>query len=215
MVPRKLWVYNCVKAVLFTSYKIFFRFQYFGSGNVPPASDPRGVILAPNHASYLDPPILGISLNRPVIYLAKDYLFKAFFIGSLLRAVSAFPILTKADDFRSIRGLLRILREGECVVVFPEGTRSPHGDLQEPESGLGFLALKSKAWVVPVYIEGTYEAFPRHAKFIRPHPVKVYYGRPFIPAEEPEILNAGDAYAAVTRKVMAEIKRLKERKYNE
>ena len=85
--PPRPWVYWTVKYVLFICYKIFFRFRYVGAENVPSDKDPCGVILAPNHASFLDPPILGISLGRPVTFLAKDYLFRAFFVGWILRSV--------------------------------------------------------------------------------------------------------------------------------
>ena len=210
MPQRSIRFYKFIRSVLFSFYKVFFGFKCYGFDRVPSPEDNRGVILAPNHSSFLDPPVLGISLKRPVTYLAKEYLFRAFFIGFVLRKVGAFPILTRTDDFRSIRGLLRILSQGECIVVFPEGTRSPQGEFQEPEPGLGFLAIKSKAWVVPVYIEGTYEAFPRHAKFFKPHPVKVYYGVPFIPALDAAVLASPDPYGAVGQKVMAQIQRLKE-----
>lgn len=207
--PRP-WVYAIVKNVLFTAYRICFDFRYRGSEKVPPATDPRGVILAPNHASFLDPPSLGISLGRPVVFLAKDYLFRAFFVGWVLRSIGAFPIRTEADDFRSIRELVRRLKEGACVVVFPEGTRSVDGNLREAESGVGFLAMKSKAHVVPVYIDGTFEAFPKGVKMFRCRPVRVFYGEAFVPAEDAEILKAQDPYAAVSAKIMAEIRRLKE-----
>jgi len=204
-------VYACVKAVLFIAYKLFFRFHYTGAENVPPASDPRGVILAPNHASYLDPPVLGISLNRRVTYLAKEYLFRAVIVGWTLRSIGAYPIKSEStNDFRSIRELLRILKSGHCVVVFPEGTRSPDGGLREAEGGVGFLAMKSAAIVVPVYIRGSYEAFPRGRRFFRCRPVSVRYGAPFVPSEDPAILADPDPYAAVGRRIMAEVRRLKE-----
>jgi 1-acyl-sn-glycerol-3-phosphate acyltransferase len=204
--PPRPWVYWTVKYVLFICYKIFFRFRYSGAEHVPSDKDPRGVILAPNHASFLDPPILGISLGRPVTFLAKEYLFRAFFVGWILRSVGAFPIRTEADDFRSIRDLIRKLKEGACIVVFPEGTRSPDGELREGESGVGFLAMKSKAAVVPVYIDGTFEAFPKGVKMFRCRPVRTFYGTPFVPAEDETILKAQDPYAAVSARIMEEIK---------
>ena len=202
--------YRLIRTVLFIIYKCLFRFQCHGVEKVPPARDLRGVILAPNHASYLDPPLLGISLKRRVTYLAKEYLFRHFFVGWVLRSIGAYPIKTKADDFRSIRDLIRILHGGHCIVVFPEGTRSEDGRFREPEGGVGFLAMKSKAYVVPVYIEGSYEAFPKGAKGFRPRPIKVYFGEAFIPAEQPEFLNSGGDYLAVSAKIMQEIRKLKD-----
>jgi 1-acyl-sn-glycerol-3-phosphate acyltransferase len=205
-----VFVYATVKYTCLVVYKICFGFKHYGSEKVPAATDKRGVILAPNHVSYLDPPILGISLKRRVTYLAKDYLFRGF-LGWMLRSVGALPIKSGQDDFRSIRELVRILKEGRCITVFPEGTRSESGLPKEPEGGVGFLAMKSGAYVVPVYIRGTYEAFSRDMKMFRPHPVRVYYGDPFAPALEPEFQNAPEPYLAVARRIMAEIAKLKEK----
>lgn len=203
--------YRFIRVVLFITYKLLFRFQYSGAGNVPKEDDPRGVILAPNHASYIDPPILGISLPRRVTYLAKEYLFKHGFVGWILRSVGAFPIKSESgNDFRSIRDLIRTLKNGACVVVFPEGTRSEDGNFREPESGIGFLAMKSGAWVVPVYIKGSYDAMPRGTKGVRLKPVSIHYAAPFIATEEK--FGSGDqAYMAVSRHIMAEIGKLKEK----
>ena len=201
--------YRSIRAVLFITYKCLFSFRYYGADKVPPP-DGRGVILAPNHASYLDPPLLGISLKRRVTYLAKEYLFQHSFVGWVLRSIGAFPIKTKTDDFRSIRDLIRILESGHCVTVFPEGTRSENGQMKEPESGIGFLAMKSKAYVVPVYIEGSYDAFPKDAKKIKRHPIKVYFGDAFIPAEDESLKTAPEPYLAVSQKIMQEIKELKD-----
>lgn len=203
-----LFFYRFIRLVLYIAYRLCFRFRHYGSERVPQEADGRGVILAPNHSSFLDPPILGISLKRPVTYLAKEYLFRAFFVGWVLRSIGACPIKSKADDFRSIRDLLRILKEGRCIVVFPEGTRSQDGRLKKPEGGVGFLAIKSKAWVVPVYIEGSFEAFPKGKKFFKCSPVSVRYGRPFIAAEDPALVADPDPYMAVSRKIMKEIESL-------
>ena len=202
--------YKFIRVVLYIAYRLFFRFRSFGAENVPGAEDPRGVILAPNHSSFLDPPILGISLKRPVTYLAKEYLFRKFIVRQALEAAGAHPIHSEAQDFRSIRQVIRLLKEGRrCVAVFPEGTRSPDGSLREAEGGLGFLAIKSVCWVVPVYIRGTYEAFPRDAKMFRMKPISVHYGKAFIPAQDPEILAAPDPYLAVGQRTMREIQLVK------
>lgn len=205
--------YRFIRVVLFAIYRAWFRFEYFGAEKTPDGRDGRGLILAPNHASYLDPPLLGISLRRRVTYLAKEYLFKHWFVGRVLRGIGAYPIKSETgNDFRSVRDLVRILKQGACVTVFPEGTRSENGQLKEPESGIGFLAMKSQAWVMPVYIEGTYQAFPKGAKKIKAFPVRVWFGDPFLPAEEAGAFGSGEAaYAAVSQKIMADIKILKDK----
>lgn len=204
-------IYGIIRFVLFIVYKALFGFRATGTENVPPSSDPRGVILAPNHESYVDPPLTGISLKRRVTYLAKEYLFKHGFVGWILRSIGAYPIHSEGgSDFKSIRDLVRLLKAGRCVTVFPEGTRSPDGELQKAEGGIGFLAIKSGAWVVPVYIDGTFEALPRDAKKIKRGPVKIAFGQAFVPAEDPEILSAPDPYQAVGDKIMGKIRSLKE-----
>ncbi len=201
--------YWLVRNALFIFYKVLFRFRYFGSANVPGKKDPRGVILAPNHASYLDPPAIGVSLGRRVTFLAKDYLFKHGFVGWILRGIGAYPIKSDSgNDFRSIRDLVRILKRGACVAIFPEGTRSADGSLREPEGGIGFLAMKSGAWVVPAYIQGSYEAMPRGTSGVRMKPVKIFYGEAFLATEERFGIESG-AYMAVSRHIMDEIRKLK------
>ncbi len=203
--------YRLIRLVLSTLYTVLFGFRSFGIERVPKESDPRGVILAPNHTSYLDPPVLGIPLKRPVTYLAKDYLFKHWLVGWVLRNIGAYPIKSEeANDFRSIRGLIRILKQGACVAVFPEGTRSEDGRFREPEDGLAFLAMKSGAWIVPVYIEGSYEAFPKGTKKIKRRPIRVHYGEPFIPADRNSWGEGQAGTRALSLYVMAEIKKIKE-----
>jgi 1-acyl-sn-glycerol-3-phosphate acyltransferase len=204
--------YRLIRLALLICYKACFRIRFYGTGHVPDARDDRGVILAPNHASYLDPPIMGIALQRRVTYLAKDYLFKHWLVGGVLKNIGAYPIKSDTgNDFKSIRDLIRILKHGACVTVFPEGTRSETGNFKEPEPGIGFLAIKSRAWVVPVYIEGSFEAFPKGAKGFKCKPIHVFFGKPFVPSLDAELLAAGEAaYAAVSQKIMLEIRALKE-----
>lgn len=208
VIKPKPWFYKVAVIVLFRSYRIFFDFKFYGTGHVP--EDSRGVIFAPNHASYLDPPILGISLKKPIHYLAKEYLFKIWGLGRVLYWLGVLPIQSESDDFRSMRQILRALKEGKRLVIFPEGTRSIDGRFQEVEGGAGFLAVKSRAHVVPVYIQGTFDAFPKGVKWFRCRPVRAYYGQPFIPAQDAELMAAKDPYVAVSRKIMAEIRKIKE-----
>jgi len=204
--------YYTVVVVLFIAYKLLFRFKVCGSGKIPKSSDKRGLILAPNHASYIDPPLLGVAQFRRITYLAKDYLFKHGFVGWVLRGLGAYPIKSgEGNDFRAIRDLIRLLKEGRCVAVFPEGTRSEDGRFKEPESGIGFLAMKSRSYVVPTYIEGSYEAFPKGAKGIKPHKVKIYFGEAFIPAEDERFKTLEEPYQAVAVEIMARIAGLKEK----
>ena len=200
--------YKLTQIVLYRFYRIYFDFKVYGVKNVP--GDSRGVIFAPNHASFLDPPILGISLEKPIHYLAKEYLFKVFGLRRMLYWLGVLPIRSESDDFRSMRQILRALKEGKRLVIFPEGTRSLDGRFQEIQGGgAGFLAVKSKVYVVPVYIQGTFDAFPKGVKWFRCKPVRVYYGKPFIPAEDVELMALENPYLVVSQKIMDEIKKIK------
>lgn len=207
---RTPFFYRLVKVVLFTLYVILFRFRATNANNFP--SDGRGVIFAPNHASFLDPPIIGISVRHHVTYLAKEYLFKPLLLGAPLRWMWVLPVKSQNSDFRSMRDLIRILKEGRQIVVFPEGTRSEMGRLKEnPEPGVGFLAMKSGAHVVPVFIRGTYEAWPKGKKFFRCKPVTARFGESFIPAEDPRFKDLEDPYTAVSREIMTRIAAIQEK----
>jgi 1-acyl-sn-glycerol-3-phosphate acyltransferase len=211
MPKRKDWFYACIKAVLYTVYRVLFRFRSYDVQNVP-HHETRGIIFAPNHASYLDPPVIGISTKDPITYLAKEYLFKPPVFGSALRWLGVLPIKSEKDDFKSMRNLIRLLQGGARTVVFAEGTRSPDGELQKVEPGIGFLALKSNAVIVPTYIKGSFEAYPRGVKWPRWFkPVRVYYGKPFVPSEYESIAKSENPYAETAQKILREIKILKEK----
>ena len=156
-------------------FAIYFRSRAFNPERVPPFGP---VILASNHASFLDPPLVGAPLARPLAYLARDTLFRFPLIGSLLRAWNAVPVDRDGGGAAGLRRILEVLEAGDGVIVFPEGTRTRDGRLQAARSGIGLMVLKSNAPVVPVRVFGTFEAYGRYARFPRPFRIAVKYGRP-------------------------------------
>ncbi|OIO38931.1 MAG: hypothetical protein AUJ71_01900, partial [Candidatus Omnitrophica bacterium CG1_02_49_16] len=150
VIKPSLAFYKLMQVVLFAFYRTFFDFKYYGANNVP--EDSRGVIFTPNHASFLDPPIFGISLKMQIHYLAKEYLFKVFGLKHPLYWLGVLPIKSESDDIRSMRMVIRALKEGKRLVIFPEGTRSVDGQFRDVEAGAGFIAVKSGAYVMPAYI---------------------------------------------------------------
>lgn len=159
--------------------KAYFRLSAEGLRHVPPEGP---VILASNHASYLDPPLIMLSVPRKVETMAKEELFQFAPMGWFLRHHGSHPVSRKTGDWGAVRTALRILREGKPLMLFPEGTRTPDGLLQPMEPGAAWIALKSGAPVVPVYVDGTFRAFPRGAWFPRPRRVSIAFGEPLDPS---------------------------------
>ncbi|HWT04991.1 MAG TPA: lysophospholipid acyltransferase family protein [Xanthomonadales bacterium] len=132
-------------------FRILFRFRVIGAEKVPPDG---GVIIAANHISNFDPPMLGISLPRPVSYMAKKELFALPILKTILPWLYAFPVDREAGGTGALRAALRMLKEGRCVGIFPEGGRNVSGTNDE-KAGAAFLAAASGAPVVPAAIVGT------------------------------------------------------------
>lgn len=158
----------------------YFRLSAQGCEHIPPSGP---LLLAANHCSYLDPPLIALGLPRQITFLAKAELFSVPIFSQLIRWNGAFPVARGQGDMKALRQALRLLQEEKALLVFPEGTRSPDGRLQPLESGVSWLAIKSGAPVVPLYIGGTYEAFSREAKWPRPSKVHITVGPLLHPAE--------------------------------
>ena len=158
-------------------FKLYFRFRVYDSQNVP-LSGP--VILASNHASYLDPPLVGSGLHRPINYLARESLFRIWPFGWLLRQLNSVPVDRDGGGAAGLRAILDRLLAGGGIILFPEGTRTRDGNLQPARSGIGLTVIKSAAPVVPVRVFGTYAAFGRQHRFPRPKRVSVKYGKPML-----------------------------------
>ena len=156
-------------------YATYFRWRVFNAENVPVRG---GVILASNHASFLDPPLVGSGLKRDINYLARESLFRFPGIGALLRSWNAVPVDRDGGGARGLKAILDRLLAGGAIILFPEGTRTRDGKLQPARSGIGLTVIKSTAPVVPVRVFGTFDAYGRHVKLPRPCRVTVKYGRP-------------------------------------
>jgi 1-acyl-sn-glycerol-3-phosphate acyltransferase len=192
-------------------YAMYFRWRVFGAENVPLSG---GVILASNHASFLDPPLVGAGLRRDINYLARESLFRYPGIGSLLRSWNAVPVDRDGGGAAGLREILNRLLAGGGIILFPEGTRTPDGKLQPARSGIGLTVIKSEVPVIPVRTFGTFEAFGRDHKFPRPVRVAVKYGRPMkFEAQRAEAKTCNKArlkqiYQQVAHEIMAAIAKL-------
>lgn len=165
--------YRLVRLVLVPFFRVYFRLTGTGAEHVP-ASGP--VIIAANHRSFLDPFVIGALARRPIYYMAKRELFERRLQARLLSALGAFPVDRGASDEEAIATAEAILARGDCVVVFPEGTRIRQPTLGCPRRGVARLALRSGARVVPVALIGTDRV--RRGLRIRPRKVSLRFGRP-------------------------------------
>ncbi len=192
-------------------YATYFRWSVFGAENVPLSG---GVILASNHASFLDPPLVGAGLDRDINYLARESLFRFPGIGALLRSWNSVPVDRDGGGASGLREILGRLHDGGGIILFPEGTRTLDGKLLPARSGIGLTVIKSTAPVVPVRVFGTFEAYGKHVKFPRPHPIAVKYGRPMhfeklrAEAKECSKPRLKEIYQEVANEIMAAIAKL-------
>jgi 1-acyl-sn-glycerol-3-phosphate acyltransferase len=136
------------------------------------------VILASNHASFLDPPLVGSGVRRGINYLARENLFRFPVMGWVLRQWQVVPVDRDGGGAAGLRAILDRLLSGGAIILFPEGTRTRDGKLQPARSGIGLTVIKSTAPVVPIRVFGTFEAYGRHWRFPRPRQVAVKYGQP-------------------------------------
>jgi len=135
-------------------------------------------IVASNHVSYLDPFLIGLSLERRISYMAKDTLFHNIILRIMLKWVEAFPVRRESSDIGALREALRRLMRGLPIVLFPEGTRKTAGSETKTQSGIGFLAVKGGIPIVPVYIKGSDKVLPRGARFPKRSRILVKFGKP-------------------------------------
>jgi len=189
-------------------FRIFFRLicglRVSGLEHFPKTG---GVMVASNHISYYDPPLVGSAMKRAAYFLAKQELFKNRFIGWVLRRVLARPVKRGSMDRRAMEMVIEWVNAGEVVTLFPEGTRSRTGAFLPPKAGIGLMAHRAKCPIVPVYISGS-----DHLKdcFKRRRRLTVRFGEPISPdwIAAQTVDKAG--YEVIAQTVMKRIGDLKE-----
>jgi 1-acyl-sn-glycerol-3-phosphate acyltransferase len=181
---------------------VWFRLSASGTDRVPREGR---LLLASNHLSLLDPPLIGCVCPRELDYMAKAELFRIPGLGGLIRRLNAHPVDRAGSDSAALRLALRLLGEGRALLVFPEGTRGEEGRLQPARAGTGMLAALSEAPVVPVYVRGTGRALPRGAVLPRPTLVTVTFGAPIRFTRE----RGRARYQEISDEIMAAIGRVK------
>lgn len=189
-------VYRIIRTLFVPFFLVYFRLQRIGREHLP-SSGP--LLLASNHRSFLDPFVIGTLVKRPVYYMAKRELFEKRWQAWVLNALGAFPVDRGAGDGEALATARAILERGDCVVVFPEGTRVRPGPLGDPRRGIGRLALETGAPVAPVAVIGSEDV--RRGWRIRPRKVRIRVGRPLL---FPTVQQCSPALAAgATQRVWA------------
>jgi 1-acyl-sn-glycerol-3-phosphate acyltransferase len=178
-----------------------------GREHVPPSG---AVIVAANHISFWDPPLVGTAAVRELHFLAKEELFRTPVLGPLIRSVNAIPIRRGAADLSGLKKAMDVLRSGRALIMFPEGTRARGGELREARPGVGMLAVATDARVVPAYISGSNHP----AKWmLHRERVRVWFGPPRtwqeLAGRDGELEPGRALYQGVSAGVMREIAALK------
>lgn len=199
------WVYWGGVVLFKAASRAFFEYRVIGGDKLV---EDQGVLVVSNHESFLDPPLVGIAFKKSTYYLARKTLFKGFF-NWLYTKWQAIPVDQEKPDMTSLKRIIKLLRSGERVIIFPEGARTLDGNLQPGQAGTGLIVAKSKVMVQPVRIFGAREALPRGSGRMRFAPVTIVVGDPIEFTPEELAAKNREGYQAIADRIMAEIGKLK------
>lgn len=183
---------------------LFFRPKIVGAENIPTK---EGVLVVSNHPTYLDPILLAIYAPRPFSFVAKRPLFYLPIVRTFLWLTDCIPVEQDAPDRRALRLSIQKLREGDALVIFPEGTRSDHGKMRPFQLGPAMIAAEAQVPIVPCGLAGIYEAWRMEAPIPKPAPVAIVFGKPFMPKLLPDAPKR-ESLLYITERMREEIERL-------
>ena len=193
-------LYGLLQIIFGLLFKLVFRAKIIGRENMPKEG---AVILAANHMSNWDPPFVATFLSRPVSYMAKIELFKNPIFGRAITSCHAFPVKRGAADRGAIKAAIQVLKQGRCLGLFPEGTRSRTGKMRKAEAGVGLIASMTGAPVVPAAIIGTDKIFANGGYFPK---LKVIYGEPMVFSGDHKDKEQLEAFSQAIMDKIAEMK---------
>jgi 1-acyl-sn-glycerol-3-phosphate acyltransferase len=186
-------------------FEAMFELEMFGRENVPATG---GVLLVSNHQSYLDPVLLSVRLKRPMSYLARSELFRNPLFARLITALNAFPVRLGKGDKAAIDQTIQRLHEGHLLAIFPEGHRTSDGEIGPIQRGVALVVRRADVPIIPVVIDGSFQAWPRTSKFFGPYPIAVMYG----PALKVEGLKGDEIVELIDRTLRRMFEELRARK---
>ena len=200
-------VYGFCHYLVSVAYGMFFRGEVVGVDHLPKTGS---FLIAANHLSFLDPPFIGAQVPRQIAYFARKTLWKPGIASWWLTTVGTIPVdRDGGQDVSAIKRVLRALQDDKGLILFPEGTRSPDGQLQNAKAGVGLIACRSQVPVVPARIFGSFEALGKGGKLRLGTPVSIVFGEPIPPSvyDAPE---AGkERYQVASERIMARIAALR------
>ncbi|WP_457641112.1 lysophospholipid acyltransferase family protein [Persephonella sp.] len=181
-------------------FKSLLRINVEGLENIPQKG---GCIIAANHRSHLDPFVLNTISPRPILFMAKKELFEVPVLGWFIRKAGAIPVNRNKRDINALKRSLELIKSGECIGIFPEGTRAKPKEFKKPQNGVGLLVSRSNVPVIPVKIEGTDDIFPVGSKFPKffKAPISIKIGKPLT-------FRKTNDYSYISNEVMEIIKSL-------
>lgn len=163
------------------------------------------MLLAANHQSFIDPPLAGISVDRPIHYLGRKTLFDNPIMSWFLERLNVVPVDRDGADMSALKTVIRLLRSGCVTLIFPEGTRTTDGNLQPARPGIGLVIAKTLVPVLPMRIFGTYEAWPKGQKYPGRSEITVVIGKPLRFTKEDTQGDLRVAYQRISDRVMEAI----------
>ena len=190
--------YRFLRAMFRFFFIVLFRYESKGRENVPKTGP---VVLAANHASFIDPMLLGCATDRPVQYIIYSTYYRSF-AHPIFRFLRCIPVDEK-DNLGALKAGVRSLNQGACIGIFPEGRVTADGQLNPPMRGALFMAQRAGAMVVPVALKGNFAAFPRSAKLPRMSKIMPIVGQPFAVSKD----LSKKEMAELTDKLMADLAR--------
>lgn len=201
-------IYGFFHYLAYVLYQACFRGEVLGQEHLPRNG---AFLVAANHASFIDPPVIGSVVPRQICFFARKTLWKPGLASWWLDAVGTIPVdRDGGQDVSALKRVLRSLKDNKGLILFPEGTRSPNGQLQSPKSGVGFIVVKSQVPVVPVRIFGSFEAFGRGMKLPRLGTrISVVFGPPILPAVYDDPSAGKERYQVVSQRIFERIAALR------
>jgi 1-acyl-sn-glycerol-3-phosphate acyltransferase len=181
--------------------KIFYRHRVYGKDHIPEG----GGIIAPNHCSFLDPMLVGISCPHKIHFLARETLFRLSPFAWLIRKLNTHPVGKGKGNIDTLKMALELVQGGKKVVIFPEGKRSTDGQLHKGQLGVGMMVQRARCLIIPVYVYGTFEAWSIHRKWPKLcGKTACVFGKP-IPYVEHRSEDKKASQAAIVDQMMAKI----------